>query len=445
MWTDPRGTIVIAPRRPVHAVPAHGGRARTTELEPSAPTVASPTFAALGLSPASLAAVASAGFPSPTEIQALAIPPALAGRDVVGQARTGTGKTAAFALPILDRLGPSGPVQAIVITPTRELALQVAGEFQRFGHARGARVAAVYGGQPLGPQAAQLHRGTDVVVGTPGRLLDHLRRRTLSLAGVRFLVLDECDRMLDLGFRDDIDDIVRHTARGRQTMLFSATIPPEVERLAARYLRDPERVFTAPEKLTVDEVEQSYVSVDGERKLPLLLEILRREDPPMMLVFARTRAAVKKLCPRLARAGVDAREIHGDLDQNQRERVMGAFRRGEFRVLVATDVASRGLDISGISHIVNYDLPDEAEDYVHRIGRTARMGRAGRAIAFVTREQGPLLTEIEKLINREIPEESLEGFVAGDGIGEPEAPKAPPAPIAWRHVAAKRHRRRRRR
>ncbi|MCI0343075.1 MAG: DEAD/DEAH box helicase [Planctomycetales bacterium] len=419
-----------------------------TDPPPAPPALASAPvvgFGALGLSPQSLSAVASAGFAEPTQIQALAIPPALAGRDVVGQARTGTGKTAAFALPILDRLGPRGPVQGLVITPTRELALQVAGEFQRFGHARGARVAAVYGGQPLGPQATQLHRGAEVVVGTPGRLLDHLRRRTLSLADLRALVLDECDRMLDLGFREDIDDIVRRTPATRQTMLFSATIPPEVVRLAARYLRDPARIFTAPEKLTVDEVEQSYVSVSSERKLPLLLELLRREQPPLTLVFARTRAAVKKLAPRLSHAGVDAREIHGDLDQNQRERVMEAFRRGEFRVLVATDVASRGLDISGISHIVNYDLPDDPEDYVHRIGRTARMGAAGRAIAFVTREQGPLLTEIEKLINHMIREESLEGFEAGDGIGLPEAPKLPPAPIGWRHVAAKRRGRRRRR
>lgn len=408
---------------------------------PPPPPVATTTFPALGLSPALCEVVARAGYTAPTEIQAKAIPEILAGHDVVGQSRTGTGKTAAFVLPILDRLVADGPVRALAIVPTRELAIQVTGEVERFGAPAGIRSATLYGGQPLKGQTSALTRGVDFAVGTPGRLLDLLHRRALMLDEIQFVVLDECDRMLDLGFRDDIDAIMRRTLASRQTLLFSATIPAEVEGLARRYLRHPTRIFIAPEKLTVDEVDQCYISVDKHRRIELLIELLRREDPPMTVVFARTRAAVKDLGPRLARAGFDAQEIHGDLDQKQRERVLAAFRAGKLRVLVATDVASRGLDIAGISHIVNYDLPDDPEDYVHRIGRTARMGRRGRAVAFVTPEQGELLTAIEKLINREVPEERFEGFEATEPRESAESKPLPK--IGWRSASGRHHRRRR--
>jgi ATP-dependent RNA helicase DeaD len=413
---------------------------------PATPADGEGNFADLGLSDRVCRAITAAGWATPSRIQMLAIPPALAGRDVVGQSRTGTGKTGAFVLPMLERLlreDSAGKVRALVVTPTRELALQVAGEVDRLGKPLGLTGLTIYGGAPYGPQLSGLRRGDPIVVGTPGRLLDHVSRRTLQLDGCWFLVLDEFDRMLDLGFRDDIDKLVRRTPASRQTLLFSATVPDTVMQLAGKYLRDPERVLLTPDKLTVDEVDQSYIAVDKDRKIDLLLAMLRREDPPMTVVFARTRAAVKDLAPRLAREGIDARELHGDLDQRRREKVLQAFRDEQVKVLVATDVASRGLDVSGISHIVNFDVPDDPEDYVHRIGRTARMGRRGRAVTFVTPDQGPALTAIEILINREIPAERLEGFEAV--APKAAAPERPTKKVSWRGGSVRRRRPGRRR
>ena len=412
---------------------------------PATPADGGGTFADLGLAARVCEAVAAAGWATPSLIQMQAIPPALTGRDVVGQSRTGTGKTGAFVLPMLERLlreDSAGRVRALVVTPTRELALQVATEVSRLGEPLGLSGLVIYGGAPYGPQLKGLTRGDPIVVGTPGRLLDHVQRRTLKLDGLWFMVLDEFDRMLDLGFRDDIDRLVRQTPRTRQTLLFSATAPDDVRRLAAKYLNDPVEVMLAPDKLTVDEVDQSYIAVDPHRKVDLLLALLRRENPPMTVVFARTRASVKDLAPRLAREGIDARELHGDLDQRQRERVLAAFRAGTLKVLVATDVASRGLDVSGISHIVNFDVPDDPEDYVHRIGRTARMGRRGRAVMFVTPDQGPGLTAIEILINREIQAESLPEFDAVEA--RPAPPPKPTKRVTWSSGTTRKRRRRRR-
>jgi ATP-dependent RNA helicase DeaD len=413
---------------------------------PATPNDGEGSFDDLGLSPLLCEAIRKAGWTTPSRIQMLGVPPACAGKDVVGQSRTGTGKTGAFVLPMLHRLlaEDSGKqVRALVITPTRELALQVKGEADRLGGSLGIESVTIYGGQAYGPQLDALRRGVPLVVGTPGRLIDHIQKRTLDLSGLWFLVLDEFDRMLDMGFRDDIDRIVRRTPRERQTLLFSATVPPEVMRLANKYLHEPEEVMLAPDKLTVDEVDQSYIAVDKNRKTSLLVEFLKREDPPMTVVFARTRATVKSLAPRLTKAGFDAKELHGDLDQRRRETVLERFREKRVKVLVATDVAARGLDVSGISHIVNYDVPEDPEDYVHRIGRTARMGQRGIAVTFVTPDQGDNLTAIEQLINREIPCDRLDDFVA---VQPKEAePEAPRKKVSWNASSGSSRRRRRRR
>lgn len=360
------------------------------------------SFSELNLKPELLQGIVAMGFETPTPIQSEALPIALEGRDLIGQAQTGTGKTAAYGIPILQRLEPDRPVQALILCPTRELTIQVAEELTRIGRFLPARALPVYGGQAIERQIHALRQGPPVVVGTPGRLLDHLRRGTLSLDGIRFLVLDEADEMLDMGFIDDVEAILAETPSERQTMLFSATVPEAVERLARRFLRDPARVRVAAPTLTVPAVEQYWVEVRDREKLEALCRFLDVEDPGMALVFCRTKRGVDELADHLQERGYLAQALHGDLSQRERDRVMAQFRSGQVEILVATDVAARGLDIEGVDYVFNYDIPQDPEVYVHRIGRTARAGRSGVAITFVTPRERSLLRLIERLTRARI-------------------------------------------
>jgi len=363
------------------------------------------TFAALGLAPALLETLAGLGYEEPTPVQEAAIPPLLAGRDLLAEAPTGTGKTAAFALPILQRLAAEGlgraeqgTALALVLVPTRELAMQVAEAVHRYGRVLGARVLPVYGGQPIGLQLRGLRRGLDVVVATPGRAVDHLTRGSLRLDTVEAVVLDEADEMLDMGFAEELDAILSATPAGRQTALFSATISPTIARVAARHLREPVRVSVRPDRPSDEApalVRQLVYVVRRPDKLAALGRILDVEDPAAALVFARTRGEVDDLAEALSGRGHDAAALHGGLSQEQRDRVMGRFRDGALDVLVATDVAARGLDIEHISHVVNFDVPSSPDAYVHRIGRTGRAGREGTAITLVEPREHRLLLNIE--------------------------------------------------
>ena len=364
------------------------------------------TFAALGLAPALLETLAGLGYEEPTPVQEAAIPPLLAGRDLLAEAPTGTGKTAAFALPILQRLAAgglgraeAGTSLALVLVPTRELAMQVAEAVHRYGRVLGARVLPVYGGQPIGQQLRGLRRGLDVVVATPGRAVDHLTRGSLRLDKVEVVILDEADEMLDMGFAEELDAILSATPAARQTALFSATIPPPIARVAARHLREPVRVSVRPERPssggTPAKLRQLVYVVRRSDKLAALGRILDVEDPAAALVFARTRGEVDDLAEALSGRGHDAAALHGGLSQEQRDRVMGRFRDGALDVLVATDVAARGLDIDHISHVVNFDVPSSPDAYVHRTGRTGRAGREGTAITLVEPREHRLLLNIE--------------------------------------------------
>jgi ATP-dependent RNA helicase DeaD len=361
-------------------------------------------FEQFDIVPGVLKAVEDAGYREPTPIQRLVLPLMLEGHDVVGQSQTGTGKTAAFGLPIVSSVDPDlKAVQAIVLVPTRELCLQVTGELQKLGRARGVQAVAVYGGQSIRVQLDALARGVQVVVGTPGRMLDHLYRGTLDLRNVAIAVLDECDEMLDMGFIDDIDAILSHTPPGRQTALFSATLPPFVLELIHQYMHHPEFVRVDPQKPTVDEIDQVYCEVLEDDKVRALRRLLRMQDPgARLLVFRRTQRGVDWLVRRLHAIGVRAEGLHGALAQAQRERVMGDFRSGRLSVLVATNVAARGLDISDVSHVLNYDLPQNAEEYVHRIGRTGRAGRRGTAVTFVGEWDGELFEEIRQRVGKNL-------------------------------------------
>ncbi|MBI2827596.1 MAG: DEAD/DEAH box helicase [Planctomycetia bacterium] len=360
-----------------------------------------------------LSALERAEYLEPTPIQAGLIPRALAGVDVLGQARTGTGKTAAFAIPIIERLDPHhnhrGP-QALILVPTRELAVQVREEFAKLLHGGKAHVVAVYGGKPIREQMEKLRRGVEIVVGTPGRVMDHMGRGTLPLDGLKTVVLDEADRMLDIGFRPDIEKILRRCPASRQTLLLSATVPPPVERLARRYMRDPETLNFSPKDVAVETIDQYYFTVMPDRKMELLVRLIKREDPRQSIIFCRTKRGTEKVWRSLSKRaeGVDC--IHGDLPQKSRDRVMARFREGKVRHLVATDVVGRGIDVTNISHIINYDIPAFCDDYVHRVGRTGRMGREGVAYSFVTPEEGPELTRIEMRIDRLLKRDEIEGF-----------------------------------
>lgn len=446
-------------------------------------------FAALGVRPSILKALAELKFTQPSDIQTLLIPRALAGVDILGQARTGTGKTAAFGIPILSRCQKGLATQAIILVPTRELAVQVEAEIARLGQYTPIRTVAVYGGQRIAAQMKHLKHGPEILIGTPGRVIDLLDRRIISFQNIRFVVLDEVDRMLDIGFRDDIRNILSrvkgvrrqveerearqaraqdreqtaqenggrevegetraagdheerathrddnqdaaarsedwdtqgadavdphsHEDRHHQTMFVSATISPEIEKLSRQYMREPVEKLIAPgadDKPTVEEVEQYYFSVQPWDKYRLLRKLLERENPELAIVFCRTKRGAEKIAKRLHFDGIECREIHGNLAQTKRERVMKNFRGGKFDVLVATDLASRGIDVADISHIINFDIPEDPEVYVHRVGRTARMGAAGKAYTFVARDQGDELTKVESLINMVIPLATVEGW-----------------------------------
>ena len=372
-------------------------------------------FEDLGLSPATLEILTSIGYETPSPIQRNFIPLALTGGDCTGQARTGTGKTAAFLLPILERMDFSKQcVQALVLAPTRELAEQVAAEGRRLAPRDMHAPAVLVGGKPINPQTTALQRGAQLVVGTPGRVLDHISRRSLRLDEIGFAVLDEADRMLDIGFRPDIERILKRCPSQRQTLLLSATMPPGVERLAQRFMRDPQRIDLSEDNITVDTVDQFYSTVDADRKVKLLVHLLRRERPQQVLVFTRTKRGADKLHGQFRGRLPGVSMIHGDLPQHKRDRVMKNFRNGKVRMLIATDVVGRGIDVSTVSHIVNYDVPEYCDDYVHRVGRTGRLSSSGkgRAFTFVTREQGNQLTAIEKRINDMLPEYQIDGFEA---------------------------------
>src|SRR6516164_5508750 len=355
------------------------------------------SFSDLGLSQRTLGALRDVGYESPSPIQEQAILTLLEGRDVIGQAQTGTGKTAAFGLPIMEYVDPSEPtVQALVLTPTRELCIQVTQALRTYGAHTGVDVVAVFGGAPIRSQQAQLRAGGHVVVGTVGRVRDLISRHSLVLNACRFVVLDEADEMLDLGFLEDVERILALTPSSRQTALFSATMPPEIRRLAEQYLYDPVTVKVRTATLTVDTVEQFALEVKQRDKPDALVEVLRAERPEQAIVFVRTKIRCEQLFRTLRDRGVNVRALHGDMTQGARDGVMISFKDGRLPLLVATDVAARGLDIVGVSHIINYDVPTSPDVYVHRIGRTGRVGRSGRAITLYEPRQRREIEAIER-------------------------------------------------
>jgi len=397
-------------------------------------------FSDFDLSSEMLKSLKQAGYEEPSPIQAGLIPLALDELDVLGQAQTGTGKTAAFAIPILELLEPSksgDPPQALCLVPTRELAVQVREEFLKLcsGYGDSVHSVAVYGGKPIRGQIEKLKRGVEVVVGTPGRVIDLINRGALKLNNLYTVVLDEADRMLDIGFRPDIERILKQCPKDRQTLLLSATVPPSIEKLAKRYMQDPTTLNFSPTDITVDTIDQHYFTVDQERKFDLLVELLKREKPTQAIVFCRTKRRVDRIHRRLARMEKDCSCIHGDLTQGARDSVMAKFRKKGVRVLVATDVVGRGIDVSGVSHIINYDIPEFSDDYVHRVGRTGRMGREGVAFTFATSEEGGELTRIEQRINRVLKRDEIPGFQAfatPDNADSEEKEARPPSPFGRR-------------
>jgi ATP-dependent RNA helicase DeaD len=374
------------------------------------------TFRKLGLKQSTLKTLDKAGYQQPSPIQAEFIPIALTGKDCIGQARTGTGKTAAFMLPSIEQIDINdNSVQVLALAPTRELSEQVAAESTKLAGGK-IRIGLAVGGRPIQKQIQDLKRGVHAIIGTPGRMIDLLRRGALKLDNLKIVVLDEADRMLDIGFRPDIERILKQCPKERQTLLLSATMPESVERLARRYMDNPESVDLSEDRVVVDTIEQFYVTVDEDRKKSLLLRVLAKEKPAQAIVFTRTKRGADKLFETFSRRLKSDRiaVIHGDLPQRKRDRVIKNLRAGKLRLLIATDVVGRGIDISGISHIINYDIPEFCDDYVHRVGRTGRLSSAenGRAITFVTLAQGGELTNIEKRINTVLPNYDIDGFDA---------------------------------
>ncbi len=361
------------------------------------------SFEDLGLSEPLLQAVQKMGFEEPTPIQEKAIPLALEGRDIIGHAQTGTGKTVAFAIPLVERLSPDEPgVKALVITPTRELTVQVCEELNRIASAKGIRTLPIYGGQDIDRQIKALAKQPQIVVGTPGRLMDHLRRRTLRLNNIEMVVLDEADEMLNMGFIDDIETIMATMPSTRQNLLFSATIPDQIQRLARKFLVNPALVSVQTKDLTVPTIQQSCIELAEYQKFEILCRILDIRSPEMAIVFARTKRRVDELAEGLSKRGYSAEAIHSDLSQPRRDSVLRQFREGVIDILVATDVAARGLDITGVTHVFNVDMPLDPESYVHRIGRTGRAGKTGEAITFVLEREMDHLCTIERLIKKKI-------------------------------------------
>jgi ATP-dependent RNA helicase DeaD len=384
------------------------------------------TFADLGLSEPILETLTHLGYERPTPIQEQTIPALLAGRDIIGQAQTGTGKTAAFGLPLLEYIDTSSEeVQALVVTPTRELCIQVTQALRAYGARKGVNVVACFGGAPIRTQTAQLKEGAQVVVGTPGRLMDLISRHVLFLTDARYVVLDEADEMLDLGFIEDIEFILGRSPTGRQTALFSATMAPEIRKIADTFMYDPELIKVKAPTLTVDTVEQFYAVVDEREKADVLARIVRAEKPDQAIIFVRTKIGADRLARNLENRGVRVKALHGDMSQGQRDGVMIAFKGERERLLVATDVAARGLDISGVTHVFNYDPPNSPDVYVHRIGRTGRVGRSGRAITLVTPKQRKEIAVIEKHAKTEMTEYGTDPQPKPEPAAEPREARRP--------------------
>jgi ATP-dependent RNA helicase RhlE len=362
--------------------------------------------------------IGAAGYTVPTPIQILAIEPAVAGRDIIACAQTGTGKTAAFVLPILHHLASGTPQgggrlpRALVLTPTRELCQQVQQAVAKYGKFVSLRSASIYGGAGMEQQIKALRRGADIIVATPGRLLDHMQRKTVDLSGIRILVLDEADRMLDMGFIHDVRKIIAAIPSHRQTMLFSATISADIKTLASNILRDPQTVQVGERRNPAETIIQHFYSAPQGSKIDLLVHALEAEHMQSVLVFSRTKHGADKISRRLERTGIASAAIHSNRTQSQREKALEGFKEGKFRVLVATDIAARGIDVSGISHVINYDIPQYPEDYIHRIGRTGRAGASGDAITFVSREEQQYLTRIEKFVGKRYTVNAYPGFTA---------------------------------
>ncbi len=372
-------------------------------------------FKKLPISETMLDALKFVRYIEPTPIQAGVIPSVMKGIDVLGQAQTGTGKTAAFLIPLLEGIEecePGNSPVALILVPTRELAVQVRDEAAKLSYGRDIRVTACYGGKPIAKNLVRLREGVDIIIGTPGRLLDLMKRGALSCNMLRWVVLDEADRMLDIGFRPDIEKILAKTPSDRQTLLFSATLPPQVVKLAKKYMIDPEILDFSTSAVAVETIEQYYITVDQMRKFDALVQLLKQEEPNQAIIFCRTKRGADRVGRMLESQFDSIAAIHGDLAQPVRDRVMSQFRAGTLRYLVATDVVGRGIDVSGISHIINYDIPTFCDDYVHRVGRTGRMGREGVAFTFVTAEEGSELTRIEMRIDRLLKRADLKDFEA---------------------------------
>jgi ATP-dependent RNA helicase DeaD len=366
-------------------------------------------FAALGIHPSVLAAVVAVGYEEPSAIQSQAIPVILGGHDMIGQAQTGTGKTAAFALPILSKIDPARKeVQALILAPTRELALQVATAFETYSKQMpGLTVVAVYGGAPMGPQLKAIRQGAQVIVATPGRLVDHLSRNSALLGTIQYLVLDEADEMLKLGFMDDLEVIFEAMPESRQSVLFSATLPHSIRAIAEKHLREPQHIKVVTKTQTVARIEQAHLMVHADQKIAAVLRLLEVEDFDALIAFVRTKQATLDLAAALEAKGYKAAALNGDIAQNQRERVIESLKDGRLDIVVATDVAARGLDVSRITHVFNVDMPYDPESYVHRIGRTGRAGREGRALLLVTPRERRMLQVIERVTNQKVAEARL--------------------------------------
>lgn len=366
------------------------------------------TFAEFNLEPKVLQAITELGFEESTPIQDKAIPYALEGKDLIGQAQTGTGKTAAFGIPLINKIPTSEDrIVALVMTPTRELAIQVADEIGKLTRYKGLRSLPIYGGQEIGRQIRALKKRPQIIIGTPGRLLDHINRKTIRLEDVQTVVLDEADEMLDMGFMEDIQSILKLVPEERQTMLFSATMPQNIQKLAQQFLKNPEHVSVIPKQVTAPSIEQAYIEVHERQKFEALSRLLDMESPELAIIFGRTKRRVDELSEALQKRGYSADGLHGDLSQNQRDNVMRKFRDGSIDVLVATDVAARGLDVSGVTHVINFDLPQDPESYVHRIGRTGRAGKEGKAWSFVTPREIDHLHFIERITRQRMTRKPL--------------------------------------
>lgn len=374
------------------------------------------SFDKMGLSSAMLATLEGVGYSKPTPVQAGLVPLILEELDVIGQSQTGTGKTAAFGIPIIEQLDRSdkrGVPQALVLTPTRELAVQVENEIRKLADGRKVKCVCLYGGKPIRQQINRLNEGCDIVVGTPGRVIDHLERGTFNPRDLWFVVLDEADRMLDIGFRPDIEKILRKCPEDRQTLLLSATLPPPIVLLARRYMHDPKLVDFSVKDISVEAIDQYCVTVPDEMKFEFLVKLLKEEKPEQAIIFCRTKLGTERLYRKMLKSGEfnSVGTIHGDLTQGARDRMMKGFRSQTVQYLVATDVVGRGIDVSNISHIINFDVPELSDDYVHRVGRTGRMGKTGTAYTLVTPAQGPELTKIEKKINKPLMQHPYQEWI----------------------------------